>query len=61
MRWRVRGGRGRYARLAANPAEVEEDATALADRHEQVGIGITRAHSLCERLVVGKPGIAGAE
>lgn len=34
----------RVALLAANPAEVEGDAAALADGDDDVGIGTTRAH-----------------
>lgn len=50
----------RVALLAANPGEVERDATALADGDDHVGISTARAHPVRERLVVGKPGVMPA-
>jgi hypothetical protein len=53
--------RARIALLTANPAEVEGNASALANGDDHVSIGTGRAHPLRERLVVGEPGVSGAK
>ena len=42
-------------------AEVEGNASALANGDDHVSIGTGRAHPLRERLVVGEPGVSGAK